>query len=68
MRPVIGTEWRESNILVYRAIICVTIVANVRCHVVKNSGNGKPAECKIHLLKMMIPELMLIHALGVGLI
>ena len=33
--PVMGTECRESRTFVERAIICVIMVANVRCQHVK---------------------------------
>lgn len=33
-RPVIGTFFLESSIVVDRAMICVMSVANARCHVV----------------------------------
>jgi hypothetical protein len=33
----VGTLCRESNVVVNRAISCVMIVANSRCHVVKNN-------------------------------
>lgn len=34
-RPVMGTEWRESRVVVKRAMIWVMMVAKTRCHVVR---------------------------------
>ena len=37
-RPVIGTFFRPSSSFVVRAMICVQIVANTRCHAVSRMG------------------------------
>ena len=36
-----GTLCRESSVVVIRAISCVMIVANNRCHVVKNKAEER---------------------------
>ena len=38
MRIFMGTLRRESSAVVIRAISCVRMVANTRCHVVKNKA------------------------------
>jgi hypothetical protein len=78
-RPVMGTFFLESRMVVKRARNWVMMVAKTRCHVVRKTGNSAAvvrrggrskvgcipnlAVCRMYLLKTMVLELSVIHVL-----
>lgn len=62
-RPVIGTFFRESSIVVQRAMSCVINVANSMCHVVRKIGYSNFAVAMMYLLKRITLEDRVIHVL-----